>query len=157
MCCLCHTSNIHAHLPAVYLLHSRIRMNIKWPSLNYYNSPNLHFFMFVCYLIKSVPCRESAPDAPYQLREAGARLLAGCHSPSCLAAEKRNVLCPYSAGRHTIFTIIDQPFHYQSLEDLMRAVPLKGVRDASLERCRSPSCPAAEERTSFFRRTEMPF
>ena len=83
--------------------------------------------MFVYYLIKSVPYRESAPDAPCQLKDSGRRFLAGCRSPSCLAAEKRDVLRSYSAGRPAIFTIIDRPFHYRSLEDLMRAVLLKGV------------------------------
>ena len=113
--------------------------------------------MFVYYLIKSVPYRESAPDAPCQLKDSGRRFLPGFRSPSCLAAEKRDVLRSYSAGRPAIFTIIDRPFHYRSLEDLMRAVLLKGVGWASLEGCRSPSCPAAEERASFFRRTETPF
>ena len=48
--------------------------------------------MFVCYLVKSAPCRESAPDALCQLRDSGAMFLEGCCSPSCLAAEKRDVL-----------------------------------------------------------------
>ena len=39
--------------------------------------------MFVCYLIKSVPYKESARDAPCQLRDSGARFLEGCRSPSC--------------------------------------------------------------------------
>ena len=83
--------------------------------------------MFVCYLIKSVPYRESARDAPCQLRDSGARFLEECRSPSCLAAEKRDVLHPCSAGQYAIFTILDWPFHYQSLADLMRAMPVKGV------------------------------
>ena len=84
--------------------------------------------MLVCYLIKSVSCRESAQDAPCQLRDSGSRFLEGCRSPSCLAAEKRDVLRPYSAGRPAIFTIIDRLFHYRSLADLMRAMPVKGVK-----------------------------
>ena len=88
--------------------------------------------MFVCYHIKSVPYRKSAPDAPCQLKDSGARFLAGYRSPSCLAAEKRDVLRPYSAGRHAIFTIIDRPFHYGSLADLMRAMPVKGLRNLKM-------------------------
>ena len=83
--------------------------------------------MFVCYLIKSAPYRESARDAPCQLRDSGAWFLEGCRSPSCLAAEKRDVLRPCSAGRHAIFTTIVRPFHYRSLADLMRAMLAKGV------------------------------
>ena len=83
--------------------------------------------MFVRYLIKSAPCKESARDAPCQLRDSGARFLEGCRSPSCLAAEKRDVLRPCSAARHASFTTINRRFHYRSLADLMRAMPVKGV------------------------------
>ena len=37
--------------------------------------------MFVCYLIKSEPCRELAQDAPCQLRDSGTRFLEGRRSP----------------------------------------------------------------------------
>ena len=83
--------------------------------------------MFVCYLIKPVPCRESARDALCQLRDSGARFLEGYRSPSCHAAEKRDVLRPCIAGRHAIFTISNRPFHYRSLANLMRAMPVKGM------------------------------
>ena len=88
--------------------------------------------MFVCYLIKSVPCKELARDAPCQLRDSGTRFLVGCRSPSCLAAEKRDVLRPCAAGRHAIFTISNWPFHYRSLADLIRAMPVKGVEGREL-------------------------
>ena len=39
----------------------------------------------------------------------------------------------------------------------MCAMPVKGVGDASLEGCWSPSCSATEERTYVFRRAETPF
>ena len=52
---------------------------------------------FVCYLIKSAPCRESTRVTPCQLRDSGSRFLVGCRSPSCLAAEKQDVLRPFSA------------------------------------------------------------
>ena len=81
--------------------------------------------------------------------DSGARFLAGCHSPSCLVAEKRDIVRPVSAGRRAIFTISNRPFHYQSLAGLMRAMPVKRVGDASLEGCRPPSCPAAKESSSF--------
>ena len=83
--------------------------------------------MFVCYLIKSAFCGESARDAPCQLRDSGDRFIEGCRSPSCLAAEKRDVLRPVSASRHAIFTIRNWPIQYRSLTDLMRAMPVKGV------------------------------
>ena len=57
----------------------------------------------------------------------GAMFLAGCRSPCCLAAEERDVLREFSAGPHAIFKIIDQPFRYWSLADLMRTMPVKGV------------------------------
>ena len=104
--------------------------------------------MFVCYLIKSAFCRESARDAQCQLRDSGARFLEWCRSPSCLAAEKRDVLRSVSVGRHAIFTFINRPFHSRSLADLMHAMPVKRVGDANLEGCRPPSCPAAGERAS---------
>ena len=83
--------------------------------------------MFACYLIKSVPYTESARDAPCQLRDSGGRFLEGCSSPSFLAAEERDVLRQFSAGRFAIFNIIDRPFHYRSLAYLIRAMPVKGV------------------------------
>ena len=76
--------------------------------------------MFVCYLIKSVPYKESARDAPCQLRDLGARLLEGCRLPSFLADKKRDALCQFSSGRFAIFNIIDRPFHYRSLVYLIR-------------------------------------
>ena len=79
-----------------------------------------------------MPCRESARDAPCQLRDSGDRFLEGCRSPSCLVAEKRDVLRLCSVGRHTIFTTIDRPFHYRLLADLMRAMPVKGVEGREL-------------------------
>ena len=82
---------------------------------------------------------------------------AGCRSPSCLAAEEQDILRQFSAGRHAIFNIIDRPFHTWSLAYLIRAMPVIGVGDMSLEGCSSPSCPAAEESASFFLRAEMPF
>ena len=53
--------------------------------------------------------------------------LAGCRSPSCLAAEKGDVLRQFSAGRYANFNIIGRPFHYLSLAYLIRAMPVKGV------------------------------
>ena len=46
-------------------------------------------FVFVCSVIKSAPCRESAQDAPCQLRDWAGMFLEGCRSPSCLVAEER--------------------------------------------------------------------
>ena len=43
------------------------------------------------------------------------------------AAEERDVLRQFSAGRFTIFNIIDWPFHYRSLAYLIHAMPVKGV------------------------------
>ena len=108
--------------------------------------------MHVCSAIKLAPSRESARDAPCQLMNSGAMFLAGCRSPSCFAAEEGDVLCQFSVGQYAIFNIIDRPFHYRPLAYLIRAMPVKGVGDMSLEGCRSPSCPAAEESTSFFPR-----
>ena len=48
--------------------------------------------------------------------------LVGCRSPSCLAAEKRDVLCQFSVGRYAILNIIDRPFHYRSLAYLILAM-----------------------------------
>ena len=53
--------------------------------------------------------------------------LEGYRSPSCFAAEERDVLCQFSAGRHAIFNIIDWPFHYRSLVGLIRAMLVKRV------------------------------
>ena len=83
--------------------------------------------MFVCYLIKSVPYKELAQDAPCQLRDSGTRFLEGCRSPSFFAAEVRYVLRQFSAGLFAIFNIIDRPFHYRSLAYLIRAMPVKEV------------------------------
>ena len=83
--------------------------------------------MYVCSAIKSAPCRESARDAPCLLMNLGDMFLAGCRSPSCLAAEKRDVLHQFSAGRHAIFNIINWPFHYLSLAYLIRGMPVKGA------------------------------
>ena len=64
--------------------------------------------MFVCYLIKSVPYRESARDAPCQLRDSEARFLEGCWPPSCPAAEERvsfffwQAQTPFCSSQHTI-------------------------------------------------------
>ena len=88
--------------------------------------------MFVCYLIKSVPYKELARDAPCQLRDSGARFLEGCRSPSFLAAEERDVLRQFFAGGFAIFNIIDMPFHYRSLAYLIRAMPVKGVGGCEL-------------------------
>ena len=57
----------------------------------------------------------------------GGQVLRGCHSPSFLAAEERDVLRQFSAGQFAIFNIIDRPFHYRSLAYLIRAMPVKGV------------------------------
>ena len=57
----------------------------------------------------------------------GAMFLEGCRSPSCFAAEKQDVLHQFSVGRHAIFNIIGQSFHYRSLADLIQAMPVKGV------------------------------
>ena len=83
--------------------------------------------MYVCSAIKSVPSRESARDTPCMLMNSGDMFLAGCRSPSSLAAEKRDVLCQFSAGQYAILNIIDRPFHYRSLAYLIRAMPVKGV------------------------------
>ena len=91
--------------------------------------------MYVCSAIKSAPSRESAQDAPCQSRDwggGGGLFLAGCCSSSCLAAEKRDVLRQFSAGRYAIFNIIDWPFHYRSLAYLIRAMPVKRVRGHEL-------------------------
>ena len=95
-----------------------------------------------------MPRRESARDAPCQLRDSGGRFLAGCRSPSCLATEKRDVLCPHSAGRHTIFTIIDRPFHYRSLADLMRAMPVKEVGEHKLRGVRAGHLTALQPKSA---------
>ena len=87
--------------------------------------------MYVCSVIISAPCSESARDAPCQLRDSGAMFLAGCRSSSCLAAEKRDVLRQFSAGRHAIFKIIGRPFRYRSLAYLIRAIPVKGAAKES--------------------------
>ena len=77
--------------------------------------------MYVYSAVKSVPCRESARDAPCQLRDrgGGGMFLEGCRSPSCVAAEERDVLHQFSAGRQAIFNIIDRPFHTWSLAYLI--------------------------------------
>ena len=106
--------------------------------------------MYVCSAIKLVPCRESARDALCQLRDWGAMFLAGCRLPSYLVAEEQDVLCQFSVGRYAIFKIIDRPFRYRSLADLIRAMAVKGVEDLSVKWCRSPSCLAAEDSASFF-------
>ena len=54
-------------------------------------------------------------------------VLSGCRSPSCVAAEERDVLRQFSAGRHAIFDIIDGPFHTWSLACLIRGMPVKGL------------------------------
>ena len=106
--------------------------------------------MYVSSAIKSAPCLESARDVPCQLMDSGTMFLAGYRSPSCLVAEERDVLRQFSAGQYAFFNIIDRPFHYRSLAYLIRAMPVKGVGGRELRGCRSPSCPAAEERASFF-------
>ena len=106
--------------------------------------------MYVRSAIKLAPYQESAQDAPCQLMDSGAMLLAGCHSPSCLAVEEGDVLCQFSAGQYAILNIIDRPFHYRSLPYLIQAMPVKGVGDMSLQGSRSPTCPASEESASFF-------
>ena len=40
----------------------------------------------------------------------GAMFLAGCHLPSCFAAEEQDGLPQFSTGRHAIFRIIDRSY-----------------------------------------------
>ena len=79
-------------------------------------------FLYVCSAIKLAPSRKSARDALCQLMDSGVMFLAGCRSPSCLAAEEGDVLRQFSAGRYALFDIIDQPFLYRSLAYLIRAM-----------------------------------
>ena len=107
--------------------------------------------MYVCSAIKSAPSRESARNAPCQWRDLGARFLEGYRSPSCLVAEKGDVLRQFSAGRYANFNIIDRPFHYRSLTYLIRAMPVKGVGVHDLAALQP------KKALPFFPRAETPF
>ena len=75
--------------------------------LIYNNLTIMHWIwvcVFVCFLIKLVPCRESAQDAPCQLRDWVSMFMEGCCSPSCLVAEECN---SFVHSPHAIFKIID--------------------------------------------------
>ena len=99
---------------------------------------------YVC--LQGIGSRRSVP-----VERLGGRLLEGCRSPSCLAAEKWDVLRQFSAGRSAIFEIIDRPYRYRSLVDLIRAMPVKRVGVPELRGVPlTYSCPAAEEIASFF-------
>ena len=83
--------------------------------------------MYACSAIKFASSQELARDTLCQLRDWGAMLLVGCHSPSCLAAKEQDVRRQFSAGRYAIFNIVNWPFHCRSLAYLIRAMPVKGV------------------------------
>ena len=83
--------------------------------------------MYVCSAIKSAPFSGIDSIRSVPVEGLGTMLLEGCRSPSCFAADERDVLRQFSAGRHAIFNIIDRPFHYRSLAYLIRAMPVKEV------------------------------
>ena len=83
--------------------------------------------MYVCSAIKSAPSWELARYTPCQFRDWGAMFLEGYYSPSCFVAKERDILVNSPQADTPFLTFSTSPFHYWSLADLIRAMPVKRV------------------------------
>ena len=116
---------------------------------------HIHMYIYTHAYTQGINSRYSMP-----VEGLGSMFLEGCRSPSCLAVEDKMSFVRSPRANMQFFKIINRPFHYRSLADLIQAMPVKrvgGGGDISLEGCRSPSCPAAESVLPFFPQAEMPF